>query len=111
MDTRSTDHRAMPLIARRFVLHLVDECKRRHLAAGNRAAAETLDAVAAQVDPDRLAGSLRTFDALQRSARALGGPPPRAKPAFRTMAEKNRWERNEELRVARHFRAQATRVR
>ncbi len=110
MDPASPDHRAMPLIARRFVLHLLDECKRGHLAGGDRAAAETLEAVAAQVDGDRLAASLRTFDALQRSARSLGHPSPRAKPAFRTMAEKNRWERDEEIRIARKLRAQATRV-
>lgn len=113
MDPASPDHRAMPLIARKFVILLLDARKRSHIAAGDRAAAETIDAIAAQMDPDRLASSLRTFDALQRSARRLAPlRAPRGKPkSFRTLAEKNEWERAEETRHARRIRAQAARGR
>jgi transcriptional regulator with XRE-family HTH domain len=112
MDSESPDHRPMPLIARRFILKLLDERKRAVLLAGDRATAETIDAIAAQVDPERLAASLRTFDALQRSSIVVQGGPPRLKPAFfRDFAEKNEWERREEVRHARRIRAQAARRR
>ena len=111
IDPASPDHRAMPLIATRFIARLLEERKRAHLAAGNRAAAETIDAMVAQMDPQRLAASLRTFDALQRAARALAVSPARRKPAFRTFAAKNAWEREEETRHARRARAPAARNR
>lgn len=112
MDPASPDHRPMPLIAKRFIVKLLDERKGHHLKAGDRAAAETIDAIAAQVDPRRLAASLRTFDSLQRSASRLFHPVARRKPAFfRDFDEKNRWERQEEARNARRIRAQASRDR
>ncbi len=113
MDRSSPDHRPMPLIATRFIVKLLGERKRELLAAGDRTAAETIDAIAAQVDAEKLAASLRTFDALQRSAHRLGAVAvPRRKPAFfRDFAQKNRWERDEEARNARRIRAQAARRR
>lgn len=113
MDPASADHRPMPLMARRFILKLLDERKRAVLQTGDRGTAETIDAIAAQVDPERLAASLRTFDALQRSSISTqGAPSPRRKPAFfRDFAEKNEWQREEEARHARRIRAQATRRR
>lgn len=99
----SGDHRAMPLMAIRLVLRLLDDRKRELLARGDRMAAETIDALGAQVDPARLAASLRTFDALQRSSRRLASAAaPRRKPrAFASFARKNAWERAEETRLAR----------
>ncbi len=112
MSESSPDHRPMPLIARRFVLKLLDECKREKLRNGDRAAAETIDAIGAQADPRRFALSLHVFDALQRTARRLQGAyTARRKPAFSSFAEKNRWERAEETRRARRIRAKAARVR
>ncbi|MEO7744204.1 MAG: hypothetical protein ABIR98_14805 [Usitatibacter sp.] len=99
----STDHRAMPLMATRLILRLLDDRKRELLSRGDRAAAETIDALGAQVDPARLAASMRTFDALQRSLQRIAPPfETRRKPrAFATVARKNSWERNEETRRAR----------
>lgn len=112
MDPASGDHRPMPLMAIRFIVRLLDERKSQYLRVGDRSAAETIDAIAAQVDPRRLAASLRTFDALQSSASRLVHSSPRRKPAyFRDFDEKNRWERSEEARNARRIRAQATRGR
>ena len=112
MAEGSPDHRPMPLIARRFVLKLLDERKQEKLSAGDRGAAETIDAIGAQVDPERRERSLRTFDGLQRVARRLmGDAPARPKPAFRNFAERNRWQRAEEIRHARHIRAKAARIR
>ena len=104
----SPDHRAMPLMAIRLTLRMLDDRKRELIAAGDRAAAEAIDALGAQVDPARLADSLRTFDTLQRSARRLAFfDAPRRKPRyFATFAQKNAWERKEETRLAR--RTQAT---
>jgi hypothetical protein len=107
-DASSREHRGMPLIAVRFILHLLEAPRRAHLARGDRACAEVIDAMAAQMDPAALAASLRTFDALQRSARRLAPSlPARPKPAFRTFAQKNAWERREEARNARRAQAQA----
>ena len=112
MTRASSDHRPLPLIARRFILKLLDEHKRERLRQGDRASAETIDAIGAQVDPQRLAHSLRTFDMLQRSAHTLLlNYRPRPKPVFRSFAAKNRWEREEEVRHARRIRAKAARVR
>jgi transcriptional regulator with XRE-family HTH domain len=111
LDPASPDRRAMPLIATRFIIKLLDERKRDLLAAGERGPAETIDAIVAQVDPRRVAEALRTFDALQRSARRMRLVPDRPKPErFRTFGEKNEWERNEEARHARRIRSQAARV-
>jgi transcriptional regulator with XRE-family HTH domain len=111
LDPASPDRRAMPLIATRFIIRLLDDRRRVMLDAGDRAAAETIDAIVAQVDPRRMNDALRTFDALQRSARRMGLVSGRPKPErFRTFAEKNEWERNEEARHARRIRSPATRV-
>lgn len=103
----SADHRSMPLMAIRLVLRLLDDRKRGLLARGDRAAAEAIDALGAQVDPARLAASMRTFDALQRSAgRIVRLERPRRKPrSFASVERKNAWERREETRLAK--RAQA----
>ena len=113
LHAQSTDRREMPLMAIRLILRLLDDRKRELLAAGDRAAAETIDALGAQVDPARLTASLRTFDALQRSARRMASiSPPRRKPRyFTTLAKKNAWEREEEIRHARRIQAQAARKR
>lgn len=103
----SADRREMPLLAIRYILRMLDERKRELLARGDRAGAEVLDALGAQVDPARRAGSLRTFDALQRaSARLAPAAYPRNKPrSFATAASKNAWERKEEARHARRIQA------
>jgi transcriptional regulator with XRE-family HTH domain len=104
----SDDHREMPLIAIRFILRLLDDRKRELLARGDRSGAEAIDALGAQVDPARLAASLRTFDSLQRSAaRLVPMPTLRKPPYFTTQAKKNEWQRKEELRNARRAQAQA----
>lgn len=109
----SGDRRAMPLMAIRFILRMLDERKRELIARGDRAGAEAIDALGAQVDPARLAASMRTFDALQRSwLRIAPMERPRRKPrAFATIARKNAWERKEETRRARRAQAAATRKR
>jgi transcriptional regulator with XRE-family HTH domain len=106
----SADHRAMPLMAIRLILRLLDDRKRELLARGDRAAAEAIDALGVQVDPARLGASMRTFDALQRSFRRMAPmEAPRRKPRwFATPARKNAWERNEETRCARRAQAQAS---
>jgi hypothetical protein len=105
----SADHRAMPLMAIRLILRLLDDRKRELIAHGDRAAAEAIDALGAQVDPARLAASMRTFDALQRSSRRIAPMEvPRRKPrSFATFAQKNAWERKEESRLARRAQAPA----
>ena len=62
------------------------------------------------MDPARLAASMRTFDALQRSSRRMAPMDvPRNKPrSFTTFAQKNAWERKEETRLARRAQAQGT---
>lgn len=111
LDPASPDRRAMPLIATRFIIKLLDERRRTLLKDGERGSAETIDAIIAQVDSRRVAEALRTFDALQRSARRMRLIPGRLKPErFRTFEEKNEWERDEEARHARRIRSQAARV-
>ena len=110
IKSASADHRAMPLMATRLILRMLDDHKHVLLARGDRVAAETIDAIAAQVDPARLAANLRSFDALQRSARRIapiesGHPKPRA---FATLAQKNAWERKEETRLARRAQTPAS---
>lgn len=107
MRPTSGDHRAMPLMAIRLILRMFDDRKRELLASGDRNGAEVLDAIGAQVDPVRMAASLKTFDALQRSARRLVPlEPGRRKPrSFSTFAQKNAWERTEEVRRARRIQA------
>ena len=109
----SADHREMPLMAIRLILRMLDDHKRTLIARGDRDAAEVIDAIAAQVDPARLAASLRSFDALQRSARRLvPAETRRRKPrSFATLARKNEWERAEETRLARRAQAPASRKR
>ncbi|MGE0358117.1 MAG: hypothetical protein AB7P08_14530 [Burkholderiales bacterium] len=104
----STDRREMPLIARKFLVRLLDDAKRPRLASGDRRGAETIDAIAAHIDPDRLRASLRDFDELQRAARRLlpdAAPALRKAPAFATFEEKNARQREEETRNARRLRA------
>lgn len=104
----SGDRRDMPLIARRFLVHLLDEAKRRHLESGDRAAAERIDALAAQADPARMRESLQSFDALQRAANALVPLTVRRRPPhFRTWKIKNAWEEKEALADARRARAKS----
>jgi transcriptional regulator with XRE-family HTH domain len=108
LKASSTDHRAMPLVAIRLTLRMLDDRKRELLARGDRAGAEAIDALGAQVDPARVAASMRTFDALQRSMGRLSPPIRRRKPrAFATLALKNAWERREETRHARLAQAAA----
>ncbi|HEX4944943.1 MAG TPA: hypothetical protein VFV55_11360, partial [Usitatibacteraceae bacterium] len=113
LDPSSGDHRGMPLMARKFLCHLLEEAKRRHLSAGDRDSAERIDAIAANADPARMRVSLQAFDALQRTANALA--PMRARPDrprfFRTLAEKNSWEDKEILENARRARAKSARRR
>lgn len=103
LRANSGDRREMPLMAIRLVLRMLDDRKREAIAHGDRAAAEVIDAIGAQVDPARRAASLRAFDALQRSAGRLApAPVPRRKPrSFATFAQKNAWDRREETRIAR----------
>jgi hypothetical protein len=105
----SPDHRAMPLMAIRLILRLLDDRKRELLAHGDRAGAEAIDALGAQVDPARMAASMRTFDALQRSSQRIAPMEvARRKPrSFATFARKNAWERKEETRLARRTQAAA----
>jgi hypothetical protein len=112
LKATSSDHREMPLMAVRLMLRLLDDRKRELLAQGDRAGAEAIDALGAQVDPARVASSMRTFDALQRSMSRLAPPMPRRTPrAFATLALKNAWERREETRHARLAQAAAARKR
>lgn len=103
----SGDYREMPLMATRLILRLLDDHKRALIARGDRAAAEVIDALGAQVDPARLLASMRTFDVLQRASRRLSPPgPSHRKPrSFATLASKNAWERREETRLARRTQA------
>lgn len=104
-DTQSEDFRQAPAMAFRFVATLLRERKRDCLARGERANAETIDAILAQVDVAALKQALVTFAALQRSS--LASLPPRLadKPAyFATLADKNRWDEEE---LIAHARAQA----
>lgn len=110
----SSDRREMPLIARKLLVRLLDDAKRLRLARGERRAAETIAAIAAHIDYDRLRASLRDFDALQRASRRLApmGPAAPGKPnAFATPAEKNAWQREEESRNARRLSAASARTR
>ena len=111
---RSADRREMPLIARKFLVRMLDDRKRLRLASGERKAAETIDAIASQIDPARFRDALRAFDALQRAARHLApmGTRPANKPrTFATFDEKNAWQRDEEAKNARRLRATAARAR
>jgi hypothetical protein len=109
MKPASPDHREMPLMAVRLTLRMLDDRKRELLGQGDRAGAEAIDALGAQVDPARVASSMRTFDALQRSMTHLSPPIRQRKPrAFATLALKNAWERREETRHARLAQAAAT---
>jgi transcriptional regulator with XRE-family HTH domain len=104
----SADRREMPLIARKLLVRLLDDEKRGRLAAGDRRGAETIDAIAAHLDPARLRAALRDFDSLQRAARKLAplGPLSTRKPrAFANLEDKNAWQRQEEARNARRIRA------
>lgn len=104
----SGDRREMPLIARKFLVRLLDDEKRRRLAAGDRRGAETIDALAAHLDQLRLRAAMAEFDSLQRTARKLAplGPLSTRKPrAFANLEDKNDWQRREEARNARRIRA------
>ena len=110
----SPDRREMPLIARKFLVRLLDDRKQSLLAAGDRKGAETIDAIAARIEPERLRVLLRAFDSLQRTARRLA--PMQARPAgrpraFASLDEKNAWQREEEAKNARRIRAASARAR
>ena len=109
LKAASADHREMPLMAIRLLLRMLDDRKREHLARGDRSAAEVIDALGVQMDAARLASSMKTFDAIQRSAARLPPLPAScSKPRFfTTLSEKNAWERNEETRRARLAQAKA----
>lgn len=113
LDPASRDHREMPLMARKFVCHLLEEPRRRFLAAGDRESVERIDAIAVQADPDRLRESLRVFDSLQRTADALVPMRTRRdRPRhFAAIADKNAWEEREQLHDARRARAKSARRR
>jgi transcriptional regulator with XRE-family HTH domain len=110
----SGDRREMPLIARKLLSRLLDDEKRKRLAAGDRRGAETIDAIAAQLDPARLRAALRAFDLFQRAASRLAplGPLSSRKPrSFANLDDKNAWQRREETRNARRIRAASARTR
>jgi transcriptional regulator with XRE-family HTH domain len=106
LDARSPDHREMPLIATRFISRLLEDRKRTRVLAGDRDTAEAVDAIVSHVSTEKLGDVLRTFDMLQRSAGALvpmrvAADKPRY---FKTMADKNAWNEEEELDNARRLR-------
>jgi transcriptional regulator with XRE-family HTH domain len=106
LDERSPDHRGMPRMATKFLCHLLEDLKRRRVLAGDRGAAEAIDALVSHVDPQKSLAALHTFDALQRSANALGMMiVARNKPRyFKTSSDKNAWRAKEELEHARRIR-------
>jgi len=99
----SPDHRAMPLIAWKFVSWLLEDRKRVRLQSGDRRTAEAVDAIVSHVSAEKLRETLATFDALQRSASTfVPMTVARDKPRyFKTAAEKNAWSETEELTNAR----------
>lgn len=109
LKSASADHRAMPLMAIRLILRMLDDRKRELIACGDRAAAEAIDGLGAQIDPARRTACMRTFDALQRASRRIAPMErPRRKPrSFATFTQKNAWERKEETRLARRAQAPA----
>jgi transcriptional regulator with XRE-family HTH domain len=110
----SPDRREMPLIARKFLVRLLDDRKQSQLAGGDRKSAETIDAIAARIDPERLQVLLRAFDSLQRTARRLAPMEARATGtprAFANLDQKNAWQREEEAKNARRLRAASARTR
>jgi hypothetical protein len=96
----------MPRIAVKFIGHLLEERRRALILSGNRAAGEAIGALLAHVDADKLRDSLRTFNALQRSASTLAPlSVVRDKPRYFVSAEeKNEWRHEEELMDARRVR-------
>lgn len=102
----SRDRRAMPLIAMKFIAHLLEDQRRKLILSGNRTAGETIDALLAHVDVDKLQKSLHTFDALQRTANTLAplSIAPDKPRYFRSLEEKNAWTRRQELDDARRLR-------
>lgn len=106
LPSRSSDRRAMPLIAMKFIVRLLEDLKRTSVLAGDRAAAETVDALVSHVDAGKFEDALRTFDMLQQTATALV-PMARApeKPRyFKSLRAKNAWCEKEELDNARRAR-------
>lgn len=106
LDARSPDHRQMPLIATKFICRLLEDRKRTRVLAGDRDTAEAVDALVSHVSTEKLGAALRTFDTLQRSAAALvpmsvAADKPRY---FKTLADKNAWNEEEELDNARRLR-------
>ena len=110
---QSGDHREMPLTARKLLARLLVERAQEHIAAGNREAAEPLEALASQSDPAMLRRALRVFDGLQHAADTLAPmrAPPRKPRHFRSPAAKNAWQEREDLAHARHARAKSARHR
>ena len=103
LSARSPDHRAMPLIATKFISKLLEDLKRTRLMAGDRGTAEAIDALVSHVSIEKSQDALRTFDTLQRSASAFVRlSVARNKPRyFRTLSDKNAWSEKEETDNAR----------
>src|ERR1700689_2432324 len=93
LQEQSIDFRRMPLIAQKFICKLLEEEKRTQILAGNRATAEIIDAIVSHISKEKYLDSLRTFEALQRSANAIVRmTQARDKPRyFKQPAEKNAW--------------------
>lgn len=103
LGDRSSDHRAMPLIATKFISRLLEDLKRTRILAGDRGTAEAVDALVSQVNTEKLRDALRTFDTLQKSASVfVPMTVARDKPKyFKTLSDKNAWSEKEELDNAR----------
>lgn len=103
LGARSSDHRAMPLIAKKFISRLLEDLKRTRVLAGDRGTAEAVEALVSHVNTEKLRDVLRTFDTLQRSVSAfVPMTVARDKPRyFKTLADKNAWSEKEELDNAR----------
>ncbi|MBA3904220.1 MAG: hypothetical protein C0522_11205 [Rhodocyclaceae bacterium] len=113
LGDQSIDHRAMPLIAIKFISRLLEEKKRTQVLAGDRGTAEAVDAIVSHVSREKYLDALDTFDALQRSANTLVPMTvARDKPRyFRSLSEKNAWSDEEELRNARRASKKSARTR
>lgn len=105
LNSRSRDYRKMPRMAVRFIAELLESRKRECLAGGDRASAETIDAILAHVSLEKFIVSLTTFDRLQRAADAIAPMVvlPGRPPHFATLAQKNAWDQQVEMFNARRI--------
>lgn len=112
-SSQSDDHREMPLIARKFIGRLLEERKREQILAGDRDTAEAVDAIMSHVSREKYRDALRTFDELQITASMLVPMSVASdRPGyFRTLSDKNAWNENEEIRIARSARKKGTAAR